>query len=117
MLKNLRYYFFVGLISIIPIGVIFFLVKWILELSVSPAQSIISQLFPTIGNDYAVWSIAFLLTVGFILFSGYLISSFFGKMLFLEIEKIISQIPVVNTLYQTVKSITDSISNKNFTYY
>ena len=30
-----------------------------------------------------------------------------------EIEKIISQIPVINTLYQTVKGITDSISNKN----
>jgi len=47
------------------------------------------------------------------LLSGYLISSFFGRMLFLEIEKIISQVPVVNTLYQTVKSITDSISSKD----
>ena len=45
--------------------------------------------------------------------SGYLVSSVFGRLLFSEIEKIISQIPVINTLYQTVKGITDSISNKN----
>jgi len=112
IIRNLRYYFFVGLFSIIPIGVIFFLIKWILELFISPAQSIISKIV-FIRHESFIWIIAFVLTVSFILFCGYLISSVFGRFLFLEIEKIISQIPVVNTLYQTVKSITDSISNKN----
>jgi len=112
MIKKLRYYFFVGLFSIIPIGVIFFLIKWILGLSISPAKSIVSSIF-SIQHESITWVIAFVLTISFILLSGYLISSFFGRMLFLEIEKIISQVPVVNTLYQTVKSITDSISSKD----
>ena len=112
MIKKLRYYFFVGLFSIIPIGVIFFLIKWILGLSISPAKSIVSSIF-SIQHESITWIIAFVLTISFILLSGYLISSFFGRMLFLEIEKIISQVPVVNTLYQTVKSITDSISSKD----
>ena len=112
MKTSFWYYFFVGLFSIIPIGVIFFLVKWILELSLSPAQSVISQILP-IEHPSITWVIAFILTVSFILLSGYLVSSVFGRILFSEIEKIISQIPVINTLYQTVKGITDSISNKN----
>ena len=112
MNNKARYYFFVGLFSIIPIGVIFFLVKWILELSLSPAQSVISEILP-IEHPSITWVIAFILTVSFILLSGYLVSSVFGRLLFSEIEKIISQIPVINTLYQTVKGITDSISNKN----
>ena len=90
----------------------FFLVKWVLELSLSPAQSVISQILP-IEHPSITWVIAFILTVSFILLSGYLVSSVFGRLLFSEIEKIISQIPVINTLYQTVKGITDSISNKN----
>ena len=112
MKTSFRYYFFVGLFSIIPIGVMFFLVKWILELSLSPAQSVISEILP-IEHPSITWVIAFILTVSFILFSGFLVSSVFGRLLFSEIEKIISQIPVINTLYQTVKGITDSISNKN----
>ena len=110
--QKLKYYFFVGLISIIPIGIIYVIIKWVLELSIGPAQSILINLFPS-EDQSIVWLIAFILTVLFILFCGYIISSFFGRFLFLEIEKIISQIPVVNSLYQTVKSITDSISNKD----
>jgi len=110
--QKLKYYFFVGLISIIPIGIIYVIIKWVLELSIGPAQSIIINLFPS-EDQSIVWLIAFILTVLFILFCGYIISSLFGKFLFSEIEKIISQIPVVNSLYQTVKSITDSISNKD----
>ena len=110
--QKLKYYFFVGLISIIPIGIIYVIIKWVLELSIGPAQSILINLFPS-EDQSIVWLIAFILTVLFILFCGYVISSLFGKFLFSEIEKIISQIPVVNSLYQTVKSITDSISNKD----
>ena len=110
--QKLKYYFFVGLISIIPIGIIYVIIKWVLELSIGPAQSILVNLFPS-EDQSIVWLIAFILTVLFILFCGYIISSLFGKFLFSEIEKIISQIPVVNSLYQTVKSITDSISNKD----
>ncbi len=82
MIKKLRYYFFVGLFSIIPIGVIFFLIKWILGLSISPAKSIVSSIF-SIQHESITWIIAFVLTISFILLSGYLISSFFGRMLFL----------------------------------
>lgn len=110
--QKLKYYFFVGLISIIPIGIIYVIIKWVLELSIGPAQSILINLFPS-EDQSIVWLVAFILTVLFILFCGYIISSLFGKFLFSEIEKIISQIPVVNSLYQTVKSITDSISNKD----
>ena len=81
-------------------------------MSIGPAQSILINLFPS-EDQSIVWLVAFILTVLFILFCGYIISSLFGKFLFSEIEKIISQIPVVNSLYQTVKSITDSISNKD----
>ena len=49
----------------------------------------------------------------FVLVSGYIISSVFGKFLFSKMEDIISRIPLVNSLYQTIKGLTESISSSS----
>ena len=116
MNKKFKYYIFIGFFSIFPIGATVWLLKWLLTVLVGPAQSITKILLPstTLFNatqPYASWVIGFLLTISFVFTFGFLVSSFFGRILFSKIEQIIAQIPIANTLYKTIKSVIESISN------
>jgi len=115
MSKNFRYYFLVGLFSIIPVAATWWLMDIIFRFFAGPAQSIIDKIIPYefMGQKLLTWTIGFLATVLFVLVCGYIISSVFGKLLFSKIEKIIARIPLVNSLYQTIKGLTESISNSS----
>ena len=113
--NNFKYYFFIGLFSILPIAATLWLIRVILTFFAGPAQSIINQILPfeVPGQQAISWIIGFVLTILFVLVSGYIISSVFGKFLFAKMEDIISRIPLVNSLYQTIKGLTESISNSS----
>ena len=111
MIKNIRYYFFVGLFSVIPIGATFWLISWVLNIFSGPGQKLVNEFLYT--NVYINWILSMLLTIIVVVICGYIVSSVFGRLLFLRLEKFISTIPVVNTLYQTIKSITESISSSD----
>jgi len=112
MNKNFRYYFLIGLFSILPIAATLWMIKFILTFFSGPAQSIINKILPEIPFSSNIsWVVGFLLTIVFVLLCGYIVSSVFGKILFKKIESIISYIPIVNSLYVTIKGITDSISS------
>ena len=112
MNKKFKYYILVGFFSILPIGATIWVLKWLLTLLVGPAQSITKVLLPsTILQPYASWVFGFILTITFVFIFGYIVSSFLGRLLFSKIENLIEQIPIANTLYKTIKSVIDSISN------
>tara|TARA_A100001011_G_scaffold313277_2_gene331077 strand:- start:1497 stop:2102 length:606 start_codon:yes stop_codon:yes gene_type:complete len=112
MNKKFKYYILVGFFSILPIGATIWVLKWLLTLLVGPAQSITKILLPsTLLQPYASWVFGFILTITFVFIFGYIVSSFLGKLLFSKIENLIEQIPIANTLYKTIKSVIDSISN------
>ena len=107
MNQKFKYYIFVGFLSILPIGATIWILKWLLTVLVRPAQSITKLILPSTEifnatQPYASWVIGFILTVTFIFICGYIVSSFLGRLLFSKIEKIIAQIPIVNTLYKTI---------------
>ena len=113
--NNFKYYFFIGLFSILPIAATLWLIRVILTFFAGPAQSVINQILPfeVPGQQAISWIIGFILTILFVLVSGYIISSVFGKFLFAKMEDIISRIPLVNSLYQTIKGLTESISSSS----
>ena len=115
MNNNFRYYFFIGLFSILPIAATLWLIRVILTFFAGPAQSIIDKILPfeIPGQGAISWIVGFVLTILFVLVCGYIISSVFGKFLFAKMEDIISRIPLVNSLYQTIKGLTESISNSS----
>ena len=111
MFSKLKYYFVSGLVSLIPIGITLIFLKWVFNILVGPGVNIVGKLLP----DGALWStlvniISFILTIILVLISGFIFSSVLGNYLYSKVEKIIARIPIINTLYQTVKGITDSIS-------
>jgi len=115
MNKKFRYYFLIGLFSILPIAATLWLIRVILSFFAGPAQSIINKILPSAvpGQEIISWIVGFILTFLFVFITGYIVSSVFGKILFSKIESIISRIPIVNSLYQTIKGLTESISNSS----
>ena len=115
MNKKFRYYFLIGLFSILPIAATLWLMRVILTFFAGPAKSIIGNILPSVvpGQEFISWVVGFIMTIIFVLSSGYIISSVFGKILFSKIESIIARIPIVNSLYQTIKGLTESISNSS----
>ncbi|MDC0145277.1 DUF502 domain-containing protein [bacterium] len=115
MNKNFRYYFLIGLFSILPIAATLWLMRVILTFFAGPAKSIIGNILPSAvpGQEFISWVVGFIMTIIFVLSSGYIISSVFGKILFSKIESIIARIPIVNSLYQTIKGLTESISSSS----
>ena len=90
MKRNFTYYFFVGLFTMIPIGATLWVLNWGLKSFAGPGQKIINKILP--GNAvsgsldyYITWVIGLGLTILLVIFSGYIISSVFGKFLFTKI--------------------------------
>ena len=110
MFSKIKYYFVSGLVSLIPIAITLMFLKWFFNILVGPGANIVGKitgdaLWPTLVNI-----ISFVLTIILVLVSGFIFSSVLGNYLYGKVEKIIAKIPIINTLYQTVKGITDSIS-------
>ncbi len=115
-MNKAKYYFLIGIFSIIPFAVTIWLINWILKLFASPVQPVVNYLLPNAGSflhvkPYVSLLVSLLLTTFCVIFCGYLVSSVLGRLFFSKIETRIAQIPMVNTLYQTIKGITDSFSN------
>ena len=70
MSNKTRYYFFVGLFSIIPMAATIWLINWILNIFVGPGQSIINGVLPDFYwfvpiKPYVSWVVGFVLTILF----------------------------------------------------
>ncbi len=115
-MNKAKYFFVIGIFSIIPFAVTIWLINWVLTLFASPVQPIVDYLLPESGfflytKSYLSLLTSILLTTICVIIVGYLVSSVFGRLFFSKIETKIARIPIVNTLYQTIKGLTDSFSN------
>ena len=122
-MNNIRKYIITGIISIIPLALTYWLVKYLFMFFSEPGKYIVDIIFnytfinkiPFIFNFYIYFSylIGFLLTILFLFVLGAIISNVFGKRLYLFFESILSKIPIVNKVYQTIKQITNTFTKDN----
>lgn len=99
---NFKNDFVTGLILLIPI----FATVWVLNLFVRimsvPVQIVLGQTIPSL--------LSFLISVLFITVIGFFGRNFVGKAVLSYVENVLSKIPVVNTLYKSVKQVVGSFS-------
>jgi uncharacterized membrane protein len=122
-MNNIRKYVITGIISIIPLALTYWLIKYLFLFFSEPGKYIVDLIFsytfinkiPFIYSFYIYFSylIGFLLTILFLFSLGAIISNVFGKRLYLFIESILSKIPIVNKVYQTTKQITNTFTKDN----
>ena len=105
---KLRKYFISGLVFIIPIS----LSIWILYKIIVFLDGIIGNLLKKFSPHIYTLGIGFFSLILIILFIGFLTQNFIGKKLLRRIEIIFEKVPVLNRIYNFIKSIVQSITSK-----
>ncbi len=117
MFRNLRNAFFTGLVLLLPLGVTYIVVNFIIVRIGVPASEIFFwyvddnirnvTLLNTILNVISLLVlIVFIVGLGF--FSRYVL----GRILISTVERILGRLPFINSVYRTVKQIVDTFSQQ-----
>ncbi|MGE9291107.1 MAG: DUF502 domain-containing protein [Puniceicoccales bacterium] len=117
MLRNLRNAFLTGLVLLLPLGVTYIVVNFIIVKIGVPASGIFFwyvgdnirnvTIFNTVLNVLSLFAlIIFIIGLGF--FSRYVL----GRIIISMLEKILDRLPFVNSVYRTVKQIVDTFSQQ-----
>ena len=104
MWQSIKTRIFAGLLAIVPIAVTF----WILKFLFTFLDSLASPFLKKVGVE--IPGLGIILTLLFIFVLGLFITNVLGKTLFNWGEKILANLPIVNTIYNTIKQITSAFS-------
>ena len=104
MWQSIKTRIFAGLLAIVPIAVTF----WILKFLFNFLDSLASPFLKKVGIE--IPGLGIILTLLFIFVLGLIITNVLGKTLFNWGEKILAKLPIVNTIYNTIKQITSAFS-------
>ena len=106
---KLRYYFFTGVIVLIPIGFTLYLSKFLINIS---TKLVPAGLNPNTYLPYSIPGIEIFLTIIFITIVGGLSLSFLGKKFLQLIDDLFKRIPILRTIYSAIGQMTDSFRNQ-----
>ena len=107
---NRKNYFITGLFSIIPIAITYFIITKLFSVFSKPGQTLIKTIFPEATLPFIDLIMGFILTFLFIYFLGLIVSNVIGKKLYSFLESILSRIPLVSYIYNTIKQITETLT-------
>ncbi len=113
LLIRLRNYFFTGAVVLIPIGVTVYLSLFLIKIS---TKILPKELNPNYYLNIEIPGIEIIISFIFITLIGWLSLSFIGKKLIELINKILTRIPILRTIYSAIVQMTESFTksdNKN----
>ena len=114
-MKFVKNWFLTGLFILLPLGVTGIVVGWLLNYVGAPLGKLLWN-FLGIENPNIFWMnfvvnlLATILIFILITLLGFFSKYFFGKTIIRITEKIINRVPLVNTIYKTVKQIVDTFN-------
>ncbi|MEX0326315.1 MAG: DUF502 domain-containing protein [Puniceicoccaceae bacterium] len=113
MLRNLRNAFVSGLLLLAPVGVTIFVVNFLIQRIGVPTRQVFFFFIPSdqsnnIWVEYVLYIAAVLVVVVFITLLGWLSKRLIGRALVNFFERIVDTVPVVRSVYNTVKQIRDT---------
>jgi uncharacterized membrane protein len=109
MMKSIRKWLLAGLLVIVPLGITVWVLEWIISsldktLLILPQtwrpDNLLGMHIPGFG---VILAFAILLTVGAVA------SNFFGKKLVVWWDALLNRIPVVRSIYSSVKQVSDTL--------
>lgn len=117
MLRSIRNAFFTGIIVVLPLGVTLIVISFLLEKIGTPASNLF---FWFLDRDWRslpaiellLKSISLFVVFSIITLLGYSSRLFLGKWLFYCLEQLLDRVPLINTVYRTVKQIVDTFSQQ-----
>lgn len=105
-MKRLSQYFLRGLITLLPLG----LTVYFLYALVAWSETLAMRLVRPFIGDFYIPGLGLMLTTGAIVLTGFLISTQFTARLLSWVELPFTNIPVVKSIYSSLKSFADYFS-------
>ena len=107
MFQQIKRHLIAGVLAIVPIALTF----WILRFLFRFLDSFTAPILKNIGIQ--IPGLGIILTLLFIFLLGLFITNVLGKTIFNWGERILTKLPLVNTIYNAVKQITNAFSGKS----
>ncbi|WP_372521796.1 DUF502 domain-containing protein [Sulfuricaulis sp.] len=116
MMAALRRYLMAGLLVWVPLGVTLLIVAFLVDLMDQTLRLLPESLQPENLLGFRVPGLGAVLTAVIVFVTGMIVTNLFGMQLFNIGERILQRIPLVRSIYASVKQVTESMfsSGKSF---
>ena len=116
MMAALRRYLMAGLLVWVPLGVTLLIVAFLVDLMDQTLRLLPGSLQPENLLGFRIPGLGAVLTAVIVFVTGMIVTNLFGQQLFTIGERILQRIPLVRSIYASVKQVTESMfsSGKSF---
>ena len=115
MLKTLRRYLVTGLIFWIPLGITFLVVRFLIRFVDQLLLLLPPAWRPEALLGFSIPGLGLVLALGILLVSGLLAANFVGRRLVDVGDKIVTRIPLVNSIYFGAKQVAETLFSDSST--
>lgn len=116
MMAALRRYLMAGLLVWVPLGVTLLIVAFLVDLMDQTLRLLPESIQPENVLGFRIPGLGAVLTAVIVFVTGMIVTNLFGMQLFNIGERILQRIPLVRSIYASVKQVTESMfsSGKSF---
>ena len=108
-MSALRKWLVAGLLAIVPVAVTMAVLRWIVGTLDSTLQILPETWQPDRLIGYHIPGFGVLLTLAILLTVGAVVSNFFGRKIVQWGDQLVTRIPVVRSIYSSVKQVSDTL--------
>ena len=108
--KNVRNYFFAGVVVLIPIGITLYLTLFLISIS---SKILPREINPNHYLPYEIPGLEIVISLILITFIGWLSLSFLGKKLLDIFNKLLKKIPILRTIYSAITQMTETFTKSD----
>lgn len=113
MMAKLRKWLFAGLLVLVPLAITIWLLEWAIS-SLDKTLLLLPQAWrPDSWLPVHIPGFGVILTIGVLLIVGAFVSNFLGKRLIGWWDALLGRIPVVRSIYSSVKQVSDTLFSEN----
>lgn len=105
----MKKYFITGLLVLVPLVVTFWLLSTLIDTLDQSLLLLPEDWRPQKLFGFSIAGLGALLTLAVIFITGVIATNFFGQQLILLWEELLSRLPVVKSIYSSVKQVSDTI--------
>ena len=108
-MSALRKWLVAGLLAIVPVAVTLAVLRWIVNTLDATLQILPAGWQPDRLIGYHIPGFGVLLTLAILLIVGAIVSNFFGRKIVQWGDQLVTRIPVVRSIYSSVKQVSDTL--------
>ena len=113
MMSSLRRWLLAGLLVLVPLTITLSVLDWIVGLADHTLLILPGAWHPDRLLGFHIPGFGVLLTLGIVLLMGAIASNFFGRKLLVFGNAVLRRIPIVRSIYSSVKQVSDTLFSEN----